>query len=200
MSEESGEQRLHDEDAILVKEFQAGEKAAFDRLVMHHKDRLFNICYWMLGDYQEANDTSQDIFIKAYRGLGGFRFQSTFFTWLYRIAVNTCKNKLSSLEHRQQKKMVRLDNPGANDNAETTMAIEDETQSPVRQLEKKERATLLKKAIDALPSDQKTVVVLRDIQGLAYEEIAVVTGFNLGSVKSKLSRARLGLKERLKGA
>jgi len=200
MSEESSRRHLHSEDAALVRAFQTGEKSAFDKLVINHKDKLFNVCYWMLGDYQEANDAAQDIFIKAYRGLVKFRSESTFFTWLYRIAVNTCKNKLNSAAYRRKKKMVQLDNPGSNDGAEPVMEIEDESQSPMVQLERKERMVLLKKAIDSLPSDQKTVVVLRDIQGLAYEEIAVATGFNLGTVKSKLSRGRLGLRQKLRGA
>lgn len=198
MSGDSSPQHLDGEDAALVKAFQAGDKSAFDTLVIHHKNKLFNVCYWILGDQQEANDAAQDIFIKAYRGLGTFRSQSTFFTWLYRIAVNTCKNRLNSAEYRQKKKMVRLDNPGSGDGAGPAMEIEDESQSPGGQLEKKERMVLLKRAIDSLPSEQKTVVVLRDIQGLAYEEIAVVTGFNLGTVKSRLSRGRLGLKDMLR--
>ncbi|MDL1959977.1 MAG: sigma-70 family RNA polymerase sigma factor [Deltaproteobacteria bacterium] len=185
------------EDSALVKAFQAGEKAAFDRLVLKHKDRLFNLCYWFLGDYQEANDSAQEAFIRAYRSLNKFRSESTFSTWLYRIAVNTCKNRLKSLEYRLRKKMVWLDGPGKSEGSNPPTDIEDESHSPVIELERKERMALIRKAVDSLPSEQKTVVVLRDIDGLSYEEIASIAGLNLGTVKSRLARARLGLRKRL---
>lgn len=197
MREKSNPSRLLEEDTVLVKAFQAGDKSAFDELVIKHEEKLFNVCYWLLGDYQEANDSAQDAFIKAYRGLGKFRSESRFFTWLYRIAVNTCKNKLQSVEYRQKNKMVPLDNPGHPAATESAVGIEDELQSPVVKIEKKERLALLKKAINVLPSDQKTVVVLRDIEGLSYKEIASITGLTLSAVKSRLFRGRQDLRERL---
>jgi len=197
MREKSNPSRLLEKDAVLVKAFQAGDKFAFDKLVIRHEEKLFNVCYWLLGDYQDANDSAQDAFIKAYRGLRKFRSESKFFTWLYRIAVNTCKNKLQSVEYRQKNKMVRLDNPGHPDVKEPAMEIADESQSPLVKLEKKERLALLKKAINVLPSDQKTVVVLRDIEGLSYKEIASITGLSLSAVKSRLFRGRLDLRGRM---
>ena len=187
------------EDAAMVGAFQAGDKTAFDKLVLKHKDRLFNLCYWFLGDYQEANDAAQEAFIKVYRSLKNFRFESAFSTWLYRIGVNTCRNRLKSSEYRQTRRMVRLDNPGASEDSNAFIEIGDESRSPLIELEKKERLMLIKKAIDALPTEQKTVVTLRDIEGLSYDEIAHITGFNLGTVKSRLARARLDLRERLRG-
>ncbi|MBW2146074.1 MAG: sigma-70 family RNA polymerase sigma factor [Deltaproteobacteria bacterium] len=186
------------EDAALVKAFQAGNKAAFDELVLKHKDKLFNLCYWFLGDYHEANDSAQETCIKVYRSLKKFRFESTFSTWLYRIAVNTCKNRLKSLDYRSRKKMIRLDNQDASKSGNPSMEIGDESRTPLIELEKKERSALIKQAIDSLPPEQKAVVVLRDIEGLSYEEVAIVTGFNLGTVKSKLSRARLDLRKKLR--
>lgn len=103
------------DDGVLVRAFQAGNKAAFDELVVNHKDRLFNLCYWFLGDYHEANDSAQDAFLRAYLSLMKFRLESTCSTWLYRIAVNTCKNRLKSSEYRRKKKMVWLDNPANSD-------------------------------------------------------------------------------------
>jgi RNA polymerase sigma-70 factor (ECF subfamily) len=155
------------------------------------------LCYWFLGDYQEANDSAQEAFIRAYRSLNKFRSESTFSTWLYRIAVNTCKNRLKSLEYRLRKKMVWLDGPGKSEGSNPPIDIEDESHSPVIELERKERMALIRKAVDSLPSEQKTVVVLRDIDGLSYEEIASIAGLNLGTVKSRLARARLGLRKRI---
>ena len=189
----------HEEDRELVKAFQTGDRTAFDALVLKHKDKLFNLCYWFLGDRQEANDSAQDTFIKVYRSLKKFRFESAFSTWLYRIAANTCKNRLRSSEYRHKKKMVWLDNPGKIENGQYAAEIHDETPSPMVELEKKERMMLIQKAIASLPADQSTVVVLRDIEGLSYEEVSNITGLNFGTVKSRLSRARQQLRKKLRG-
>ncbi|MCK5724659.1 MAG: sigma-70 family RNA polymerase sigma factor [Gammaproteobacteria bacterium] len=187
------------EDGELVKAFQAGDKTAFDALVLRHKDKLFNLCYWFLGDRQEANDSAQDVFIKVFRSIKKFRFESAFSTWLYRIAANTCKNRLKSSDFRQKKKMVRLDNPGKIEDGQYAAEIHDKTPSPMVELEKKERMMLIQKAIASLPTDQSTVVVLRDIEGLSYEEVSNITGLNFGTVKSRLSRARQQLRKKLRG-
>ena len=189
-----------DEDWLLITTFNTGDKSAFDKLVLKHKDKVFNLCYRFLADYEEANDCAQEVFVKAYRSLKNFRFESSFSTWLYRIAVNTCKNKVASLEYRFRKKMVRLDSP-AGVPAENSCSLEigSESLSPEVEADRKEKGEIIEQAINSLPQDQKTVVILRDIQSFSYEEIAKVTGYNLGTVKSKLSRARYALREKLKG-
>jgi len=186
------------EDAVLIRAFQGGDKAAFDELVLKHHHKLFNLCYRFLGDYQEANDSAQETFIKAYRSLKKFRLESAFSTWLYRIAVNTSKNKLKSAEYRRKKKMVPLDNPASLDLSSPAMGIQDETHSPAMQLEKKERMRVIQEAINALPPEQKVVVTLRDIEGFSYEEIVEITGVKAGTVKSRLARARLDLRNKLR--
>ena len=186
------------EDMTLIRAFQGGDKAAFDELVLKHQHKLYNLCYRFLGDYQEANDSAQETFIKVYRSLKKFRLESAFSTWLYRIAVNTCKNKLKSAEYRQKKKMVSLDNPVSLDCGGPAIEIQDETHSPAMELEKKEKMRLIQEAINALPPGQKEVVTLRDIEGFSYEEIVQITGLNLGTVKSRLARARLELRRKLR--
>jgi len=186
------------EDAELIKAFQAGKKAAFDELVLSHKDKVFNLCYWFVGDYQDANDLAQDVFFKAFKALKNFRFESAFSTWIYRIAVNTCKNRLKSFQYRLKKKFVHLNNTAAAKN-NPGVEIADESSSPEIELGRKEKSRLIQTAINSLPTEKKAVVVLRDIEGLSYEEISSVTGFNLGTVKSKLARARQDLREKLKG-
>jgi RNA polymerase sigma-70 factor (ECF subfamily) len=191
--------RSCDEDEALIQAFQNGKDAAFEKLVLKHKDRVFNLCYWFLGDYQEANDCAQDTFIKIYRNLKKFRFESTFSTWVYRITVNTCKNKVKSFHFKFSKKAVRLNHLDRPNHPNPSGEIADESRSPVIEHEKKERRLLFKKAINSLPADKKTVIVLRDIQGLSYEQIATITGLNLGTVKSKLARARQDLKQKCMG-
>lgn len=182
----------------MVRAFQAGNKDAFDDLVLKHQHRVFNLCYRFLGDYQEANDLAQDTFVKVYQSLKRFRLESTFSTWLYRIAVNTSKNRLKSLAYKFKKKTVSLSSPERSENPAPAIEIPDETQSPMMELERKERLTFIQKAIDTLPAEQKTIVVLSDIEGLSYDEIATVTGHKLGTVKSKLARARLDLRKKLR--
>jgi len=186
-----------DQDAALVRAIQAGDMAAFDQLVLKHKDKLFNMVYWFLGDYQEANDCAQDTFIKVFKSLKKFRFESSFSTWLYRIAINTCKNKLKSSAYRWKKKTVSLENPESSKDGGLFFEIKDDSPSPVNELEKKERSTLIQKAINSLPEEQNRVILLRDIQGLSYQEIVDITGLNLGTVKSRLARARLELRNKL---
>ena len=186
-------------DAELIRAFMNGDRPAFDSLVIAHRDRVFNLCYRLLGDYQEANDSAQETFLKAYRSIHRFRFESAFSTWLYRIALNTCKNRLKSSEYRQRKRMVSIQNPGRTGNDATFSEIHDNGNSPGNQVERKEKMRRVQEAINALPQDQKMVVTLRDIQGFSYDEIADMTGLNLGTVKSKLSRARFVLREKLRG-
>jgi len=186
-------------DAGLVSAFQAGNIRAFDKLVLRYKDRIYNLCYRFFGDHHEAYDTSQEIFIKVYKNLKSFRGESSFFTWLYMIAGNTCKNRLKSLEYRYRSKKVSLFNPFGREDEDREMEIEDESESPLLMLEKKERMQLIQGAIDSLPAEQKMVVILRDIEGLSYDEIINITGHRLGTVKSKLARARIVLREKMRG-
>ncbi|NOZ63815.1 MAG: sigma-70 family RNA polymerase sigma factor [Caldiserica bacterium] len=185
------------EDDALIKAFMNDENNAFDKLVLKYKDRVFNLCFRILGDYEEADDCAQDAFVKVYRALHRFRFEAAFSTYLYRVAVNTCKNKLKSKEYRHSKKMLRLSNP----KEERLHAIEirDESLSPLTQLERKEKEEIIQEAISSLPAEQRNLIVLRDIEGLSYEEIVRVTGYKLGTVKSKIARARQKLRDKLKG-
>jgi len=191
--------RSTDNDIDKINAFKQGDVTAFDSLVLKHQDSVFSLAYWYLGDYQEASDCSQDTFLKAFKSIHSFRFDSAFSTWLYRIAVNTCKNRLKSSAFRWKKKAIPLENPGDSDGDATPMEIQDNAPTPLGELESKERDMLIRKTIASLPEDHRQVIVLRDIQGLTYEEISDITGQNLGTVKSRLSRARLELKNKLMG-
>jgi RNA polymerase sigma-70 factor (ECF subfamily) len=186
-------------DTVLIRAVQAGDMAAFDELVLKYKDRLFNLVYWFLGDYQDANDCAQETFIKVFKSIKKFRFESTFSTWLYRIAINTCKNKIKSSAYRWKKKTVSLETSNSSKNGNPFSEIVNGSPTPIVALEKKERMMRIQKAINSLPEEQNKVVVLRDIQGLSYQDISDITGLNLGTVKSRLARGRLALKNRLKG-
>jgi RNA polymerase sigma-70 factor (ECF subfamily) len=197
---ENKTQQAMDHDSAMVRAFLEGDRQGFDNLVIKYKDRIFNLCYRFLGDYQDANDAAQDVFIKVYRSLKRFRFESAFSTWLHKIAVNTCKNRLSSRAYKNRKKTDTIDaTDGDNPHGPSVVPVSNHSNSPVAALEKKERMAQIQKAIDSLPGSKKMVVVMRDMEGLSYEEIANATGLNLGTVKSKIARARLDLRNKLRG-
>ncbi|MDD5066251.1 MAG: sigma-70 family RNA polymerase sigma factor [bacterium] len=183
----------------MIQAFQSRDGKAFDQLVLKYKNKVFNLCYQFLGHYEDAEDCAQESFIKVFHHLKDFRFQSSFSTWLYRIAVNTCKNKISSLEYRLRKRNIYLDKPKESDKGVFLQELPDDRSSPAVLLERKEMLSQIQQAIRSLSKKQRTLVILRDVEGLAYEEIVRITGFKLGTVKSKLARARDQLKEKLKG-
>ena len=185
-------------DSDLVYAFTRGDHSAFEKIVLKYQDRVFNLCYRFLGDKQEAEDSAQEVFIKVYKALKGFKLKSSFYTWLYRIVINTCKNRVKSLEYRRAKSRVSIDN----DQEKIDHGIHgiiDKNNLPDTNLEQKEKIKRIQQAINSLPPDQKAMVILRDIEGLSYDEIADITKNRLGTVKSKLSRARLGLRNKLEG-
>jgi RNA polymerase sigma-70 factor (ECF subfamily) len=186
-----------DADAELVRAAQEGDRKAFDDLVVRHKDKLFGLCYWFMGDYNDANECSQESFLRAYRSLKKFRRESKFSTWLYRIAVNVCKNRLSSSRHRFKDNVIYVGNPGAP--AENYQELEDESLSPMMALEKVEKLRLIRDAMNSLPVEQKMMITMRDIHGLSYEEISEISGITMGTVKSRLARARQMLRVKLRG-
>ena len=188
---------MSEEELDLVRRFQAGDQRAFDVLVQKHKDRVFRLCYRLLGDYTEADDAAQETFIKVYHSLRGFRFESGFWTWVYRIAVNTCKNTLMSLRFRLKKKTLRLESPTGSEEDAPVLDVADSRPSARQASMKREEIEEVRRAIDALPAEDKTVVVLRDIEGMSYEEIAEVTGLRLGTLKSRLFWARQALRKKL---
>ncbi|MFA5334515.1 MAG: sigma-70 family RNA polymerase sigma factor [Candidatus Omnitrophota bacterium] len=175
------------------------ENINFDELVLEHKDKVFNLCYRFLGNYEEADDCAQETFVKVYRSLKDFRRESSVSTWIYRIAVNTCKNRAASAQYRRSRNMVRLDEPKETEDGARPSEIGDDKLSPAKEADRREKGELIQEAIDSLPHDQKSVVILRDVEGLSYEDIAGATGLNPGTVKSKLSRARQELRKKLKG-
>ena len=192
--------KSQEEDTLLVKEFLNNNKDSFNKLMQKYRDMIFNLCFRIMGDYDDANDCAQEVFIKVYKNLRNFKFRSGFSTWIYRIAVNTCRNELSSLKYRMKKKIIRISNE--NNEAHSGMLaanIQDSSSNPEELYEKKEREELIQNAVNSLRGREKILLVLRDIEGKSYEEIASITGIALGTVKSGLSRARQEMANLLRG-
>ena len=188
-----------EEELLLLKAIQADEDGAFDKLILRYQDMVFNICYQIMRDYDEARDCAQDTFIKIFKSIKKFRGESQFSTWIYRIAVNTCKNSLSSLSGRIKKKSLSIDNPFKNEE-EKTLELKDSSASPEELFLQQEDEKLVLNSIHSLPTNKRILIILRDLEGKSYDEIAEITGLKLGTIKSKLARSRELLKARLKEA
>ncbi len=166
----------------------------FERLVAEYGKRVFNVVLNILGDYEEAADCTQEAFLKAFESLHTFRGESQLYTWLYRIAVNLAKNRLRDLRRRRKVEAASLESPPEGE----VLSLPSRELSPEELAERKEVQELVRRAIASLPYDLRVALVLREIDGLSYAEIAEVTGASIEAVKSRLFRARNLLRERLK--
>jgi RNA polymerase sigma-70 factor, ECF subfamily len=181
---------LGSREASLVARCAEGDETACAELVTEHQRMVFQLAYHLLGDRDEALDVSQDVFLRVFRTLSQFRGQSQLRTWIYRIVVNQARNRQRWWRRRQRARQVSLDEHVAlhGDPAGT------EQVAPDRLLAQKELARRLWQALEALPFEQKTVVVLREVDGLSYDDIAFSLNVTLGTVKSRLRRARQALR------
>ncbi len=178
------------EEMELVTRSKAGDVEAFATLVRRYQDRLYNLAYRMLGNADDACDMVQESFMAAFEGLGGFRGDAAFYTWLYRVAVNKC------LAHRRARAGKREFAVGGSD-ATPLETAGSKAVTPDIMMERLETGEAVQRAIMGLPEDYRVVVVLKDVEGFEYEEIAEMAGIALGTVKSRLHRARLLLREAL---
>ena len=174
-------------DQQLVERAQRGDKRAFELLVMKYQRKLGRLLSRMVRDPGEVEDVTQEAFIKAYRALPNFRGESAFYTWLYRIAINTAKNYLVA-QGRRAPTTTEFDNEDAEsfDDAEGLR----DTATPENLLMGREVAATVNRAVEALPDDLRTAITLREIEGLSYEEIAGVMNCPIGTVRSRIFRAR----------
>jgi len=182
----------------LVARFLGGDEKAFDEIVVMHQDAVYSLCFRLLGNHEDAGDCAQEVFIKVYGNVKEFRFQSALGTWIYRIAVNTCRNHLASSGYRARARTLRLDNEPSPGTVSGDL-IRDSSYDPEVQFERREIESAIIEAIGALPEVQRDLVILRDMEGKSYDEIGKITGLRDGTIKSKLARARQKLREGLEG-
>jgi RNA polymerase sigma-70 factor (ECF subfamily) len=181
-------------DWALVQQCAAGDETACTRLVSDHQRMVYQLSLHLLGDPQEALDLSQEVFLRVFRMLRHFRGQSTLRTWIYRIVINQASNRQRWWRRRHRSQQVALDDHTA---AHGELPDRRDTASPDREFQKRETSALVWRALDQLPFDQRAVIVLREIEGLSYEEIATSLNVAVGTVKSRLARARENLREGL---
>ena len=181
-------------DQALVERVQSGDKKAFDLLVLKYQQRIMKVLSRYVRDPSEVQDLAQEAFIKAYRALPNFRGDSAFYTWLYRIAINTAKNFIVAQGRRPP-----------NDDIEATEAEQYDGESALKDYASPERETLrdeiretVFRAIDELPEDLKTAITLRELEGMSYEEIAEAMDCPIGTVRSRIFRAREAIDTQLR--
>lgn len=172
----------------LIAAAKRGSERAFEQLVRANEKKVYTLCLRMCGDPADAEEAAQEAFLAAWKGLPSFRGDSAFSTWLHRLAANACIDLLRRSRHARGE--VSLDD-------ELAAEPVDEHASPQRELERREQREAVQQGLAALPDEQRTVLVLREIEQLSYTEIAEVTGLELGTVKSRISRARAQLRNYL---
>jgi RNA polymerase sigma-70 factor, ECF subfamily len=184
------------EEALAERAAQ-GDGGAFDALVTLFSGRVFAVAFRMLGDRAEAEDLSQEVFVALYHALPTFRGESRLSTWIYRITRNRCLNRLKFLKRRHVGHHADIDDPAVARGVSDPETEVRGARAPDKKLEGRELRDLLEKHLRDLPEEQRALVILRDLEDLSYEEIAEVTGLPLGTVKSRLHRARMELSHRL---
>jgi RNA polymerase sigma-70 factor (ECF subfamily) len=187
---------MSDLERSLLRRLRERDERAFRELLEAHRDRVYNITYRMLGNRAEAEDVAQEVFITVFKTIDSFREESKFSTWLYRVAVNHCKNRIKYLSRRQDRNKDELDEMSGSVNGATAGSPVRAAQ-PDRALEGIQMEQILHDAIASLDEEHRTVVVLRDVEDLSIEEICAITDLPDGTVKSRLHRARLALRKKL---
>ena len=178
---------------IWVKKAASGDADAFEQLVLKYQTPIYNLCFRMVGNAEDAADLSQESFLKAWNHLSSFHFEAAFSTWLYRLASNTCLDFLRSVKRHPQVSLTVEDNDGE----EATLDIPDSAPSPEESLISSEEAALLARAMAELEPEQRQILTLRVVNEMSYADIADILCIREGTVKSRLSRAREALRKKL---
>jgi RNA polymerase sigma-70 factor (ECF subfamily) len=192
--------RPADDDLPLVTASQEGDLGAFEALVLKYQKRMLNIAFRIIGDQEDAGEVVQDVFVSAYRHLAGFRREAKFSTWLTAIAVNLSKNRLQQVRTRHARTPLSLDAPLRTDDGELLPDPPSREPSVLDRLESRDVTSKVQDCIQELVPEFREVIVLRDLQDLDYEEISSALKLAIGTVKSRLFRAREAVKDCLKKA
>ena len=176
----------------LIRQAKSGNLKAYEEIIGLYEKKVFSTIYYMVKNDNEVEDIAQEVFIKIYKNLGNFKEESSLYTWIYRITVNVCID-----EFKKRKKVVYLDEKIDTKDGEVELQLSDDSKSPTDIAEDNDLKDKLEKCIKKLPESQRMMIILRDIKSFTYMEIAEIMKMNLGTVKSKINRARASLKELL---
>lgn len=176
----------------LIRQAKNGDLKAYEQIIGLYEKKVFSTIYYMVKNDNDVEDIAQEVFIKIYRNLNSFKEESSLYTWIYRITINVCIDEL-----KKRKKVVYLDEKIETKDGEIEFQVSDTGKSLHELTEEKDLREILLKCVRKLSEDQRTMIILRDIKGFTYMEIAEMTKMNLGTVKSKINRARSALKQLL---
>ncbi len=182
---------LNQQEVSLIEKTKQGDILSFEKLIEPYQKKAFNIAYRMLGNLEDANDVTQEALIKIYRSIDKFEGKSSFSTWVYSVVSNTC---IDLIRKNKKSNVVYLEQHDASGENNYRIEVADESNSPEYLLERKEIQTIIHDAINQLKFDQREIIILRDINGFSYQEIANILKCSEGTVKSRISRARGSLK------
>lgn len=189
---------ITDPDRDLVTRCQKKQPAAFEELVRRYQDRVYNLCFRFLREREVAEEIAQDVFVAVYKHIEGFKGDSKFSTWLFRVVANHCHNKSKYLRRRKHKQQDSLDAPIGGEEGELRRELPDDPdRSPEELATRRGLNEMIQAAIAELDEDHRVIVLLRDVEDMSYEEIGEVLGLAEGTVKSRLHRARNELRARL---
>lgn len=177
---------------LLIKRAQSGDIAAFEALIEAYEQKVFHIAYRMAGNPDDAADMAQEILLKIFRNVGKFKGESKFSTWVYRVATNTC---LDELKKAKRKAAYSLDEEFETEEGQLGVEVADTAPTPEQRVEGQEIRDAITEAISRLSEEHRQIIILRDINGLTYEEVADILDCSLGTVKSRISRAREQLRK-----
>lgn len=186
---------MGEDEKYLLKKAKHGDVEAFEKLIDSYQKKVFNIALRMLGNYDDAGDAAQEVFLRAYKSIKGFKEQSLFSTWIYTITKNVC---LDELRKRKGRKLVYIDEEIKVQDNEVKMQIEDDTPTPDIEAEKNEIKQVIEESMKLLSEEHRMIIILRDMQGFSYEDISTILNCPEGTVKSRINRARQALKKILK--
>jgi RNA polymerase sigma-70 factor (ECF subfamily) len=198
VSEHQGNPEQMRTDMQLVRRCLAGEQGAFVEIVEAYQNMVYNLAYRFLGDSGEAEDLAQEVFLKVYRSLKSFKGLSTLKTWIYRIASNMSLNRIKYLQRRKKNSQVQLEGDANSEGLAPIDTLSDAAPGPEKEMHGRDINLRLQQALLNLSPEQQAVVILRDIEGLTYEEISVALDVNLGTVKSRLARGRMNIQEQMR--
>jgi RNA polymerase sigma-70 factor (ECF subfamily) len=185
---------LSENEKYLLGLSKKGDIEAFEMLMEKYQKKVFNIALRLLGNHDDASEVTQEVFIRIYKSIGSFKGESQISTWIYRIATNVC---LDELRKRKRKWVMSLDEEYHKENGDYIIQVEDNKPTPDVIMEQKTIKNAVNNAIDKLSEKYKLIIILRDLQGFSYEEISDMIKTPVGTVKSRINRARLQLKELL---
>jgi RNA polymerase sigma-70 factor, ECF subfamily len=192
------EDKVEATDQVLLERYRAGDETAFDDLVLRHQQRAFNVAFQLLRDHEDATEVAQDAFVRIYRSVDSFRGECEFTTWLHQIVVNLARNKHRWWKRRGRQAGVSLDGSVETSDGEVPMQIAGNIEPPDVQTVKAEFVELVNRRMNELPRKFREVLVLRNVENLSYEQIAEALKCSVGTVKSRIARARETLREKMK--